>query len=113
MMFNKYILPELKKLDLRHQFITLDDVMVLETMPISRIEEIDSKCDFTLQKGMWYVVKVEEEGNPNFSEDRMKILNIGTPNIMTFDRLGNRLFFFFDNSAFTKCFQNVLMKNMI
>lgn len=77
--------------------ISIVDIVILKDNRISDIEELNSVCEFGLQKGIWYVVTVFNKPKVPFDDLIKQCISVFPPNISCQDREGNKLLFYYAN----------------
>lgn len=82
--------------------ISIVNIENLKDRRISDIEELNSSCEFGLQKGNWYVVTVFNKPNVPFDDLIKQCRAVFTPNISCQDREGNKLLFYYADLSFDK-----------
>lgn len=77
--------------------ISIVDLMILKDERVSEIEELNSICEFGLQKGIWCVVTVFNKSKVPFDDLIKQCISVFPPNISCQDREGNKLLFYYAN----------------
>ena len=75
--------------------ISIVDLAILKDKRISEIEELNSKCEFGLQVGTWYVITVFKKQQVPFDDLIKQCYAVFPPNISCQDREGNKLLFYY------------------
>lgn len=75
--------------------ISMVDLVVLKDKRVSEIEELNSSCEFGLQKGTWYVVTVFNKPQVKFDDLVRQCFSVFPPHISCQDREGNKLLFYY------------------
>ena len=75
--------------------ISIVDLLIPKDNRVSEIEELNSKCEFGLQVGTWYVITVFKKQQVPFDDLIKQCYAVFPPNISCQDREGNELLFYY------------------